>query len=201
MRRLFRYCLQRQQPQMSWAIQNCYNIINAKPLNERHLNLFQLSWKSKTLVRKFFNGDVTEHSFLKEYKKNHRNFFETLLSLERRLDNTLFRCMFAESVHSARALASSGCVLINNEKVTRPSHQLKDGDVIQIKPTISPTTRIHKLSKHPMINFWSFIPSYLEVDHSTLSAVYLRKPCFDEIPHPFPRYMIDNTSSFYSKKY
>lgn len=199
MRRLFRYCLQRQQMQMSWAIQNCYNIINAKPLNERHLNLFQLGWKSKTFVRKFFNGDVTEHSFLKEYKNNHRNFFETLISLERRLDNTLFRCMFAESIHSARALASSGKVLVNNETITRPSHLLKDGDVIQIKRESS--FLVHKFANHPMIRFWSFIPSYLEVDHFTLSAVYLRKPNFNEIPHPFPRYMIENASSFYAKKY
>lgn len=168
------------------------------PLNERNLNLFQLEWKSKTLCRLYFNGDVKERIFRREFNRNKRNIFLTICNMECRVDNVLFRSMFAHSVFEARRMASSGMVLLNGNEIKRPGLQLTEGDVLQIKP--SRAYESYLKSHHPMIRLWSFIPNYLEVNFPTLSTVLLHKPMFDQIPNPYPRYMIDNTSAFYSKR-
>lgn len=198
MRRLNKICMLRQQVRMSWSPLNCYNVIQRRPLNERHLNRFQIEWKSRAFCRAYFNGDVTEHVFRRIFNENHRNLFYTIKKMERRVDNVLFRCMFASSVFSARKMASSGMVLVNGERIWQPSLNLADGDVLQIMPSLARS--VHRTSLHPMMRYWSFIPAYLEVNFATLSAIYLRNPEYDEIPNPYPRAMVESTANFYSKR-
>jgi len=183
---------------MSWNPRNCFNIIERRPLNERHLNIFQLEWKSKALCRLYFNGDLSERSFKSMFNSSKRNMLETLGNMERRVDSALFRCMFASSIYQARKMVSSGHVLINGELTHKPSHSLQDGDMLQILPTVAP--RVYRLTNHPMIRLWAFVPQYLEVNHSTLSGVFLRQPLLHEIPSPYPRQMVDNLAAFYSKR-
>ena len=97
---------------------------------------------------------------------------ETLGNMERRIDNALFRCMFASSIFQARKMISNGQVLVNGELTRKPSHTLQDGDMLQILPAIAP--RVYRLTNHPMIRLWAFVPQYLEVNYSTLSAIFLR---------------------------
>lgn len=198
MRRPHRYCLTRQQIKMSWNPRNNYNIIQRKPLNERHLNIFQLEWKSKALCRLYFNGDVTERIFKNTFNASNRSLFNTFSTMEKRVDNTIFRCMFASSVYAARKMASTGQILVNGKEISRPGHVLQVGDVIQVRPACANET--YKIATHPMIRLWSFIPQYLDVNFPTLSAVLLKEPAFDEIPNPYPRRMIENTAAFYSKR-
>jgi small subunit ribosomal protein S4 len=54
-------------------------------------------------------------------------------SLEGRLDNLLFRAGFAKSRSQARQIASHGHALVNGRRVTIPSIQLKDGDVVSVR--------------------------------------------------------------------
>jgi small subunit ribosomal protein S4 len=53
--------------------------------------------------------------------------------LERRLDNIVFRSGFAQSRDQARQLVTHGHILVNGEKVTIPSFQVKVGDEIKIR--------------------------------------------------------------------
>ena len=53
--------------------------------------------------------------------------------LEERLDNVIFRLGFATSRRMARQLASHGHFMVNGRKLTVPSHQVKEGDVITLK--------------------------------------------------------------------
>lgn len=198
MRRPNRYCLVRQNIMMSWNSKNCFNIVQRRPLVERNLNLFQLEWKSKAPCRLYFNGDVSERSFKKIYNENRRDIYDTLAFMERRMENVLFRSMFSESVFAARKLVSSGQVLLNGSIVRNPSHSLQDGDIIQVSPDAY--RRVHAASAHPMIRYWAFTPAYLEVSFTSMAAVFLRKPRFEEIPNPYPRFMIENMGSFYSKR-
>ncbi len=61
------------------------------------------------------------------------NTGETLLgSLERRLDNAVFRLGFAPSRPASRQLVSHRHVLVNGKKVNIPSYKLSVGDVISL---------------------------------------------------------------------
>jgi small subunit ribosomal protein S4 len=55
-----------------------------------------------------------------------------LISLERRLDNVIFRLGFAPSRPAARQLVSHRHVLVNGKKVNIPSFQMSVGDVVSL---------------------------------------------------------------------
>jgi small subunit ribosomal protein S4 len=157
-----------------------------------------MEWKSKALCRLYFNGDVSERVFKQVYNASHRNMAETLGNMERRLDTIVFRSMFASSIFLARKMVSSGHVLVNGERIWRPSFAVDDGDVIQILPELA--ARVYRNINHPMIRLWSFIPRYLEVNFANLATSFLHQPQLPEIPSPFPPEMIRNFSAFYSKR-
>jgi small subunit ribosomal protein S4 len=198
MRRPDRYCLKRQQIKMSWNPINCYNIVKRKPLNEQNLNIFQSEWKSKTLCRLYFNGDVTDTVFKRTYNESGRDIFETLCNMERRLDNVVFRSHFTHSIFNARKMVSEGRILVNGRKVTWPDYRLKNGDLLQVDPKY--WKEIYAVAQNPFQRIWSFLPSYLEVSYPTLSTIMLRSPKFNEIPSPYPKFMIENMGAFYSKR-
>ena len=65
--------------------------------------------------------------------KSKGNTGETLLiSLERRLDNMVFRLGFAPTRASARQLVSHRHVFVNGKRVNIPSYQVKPGDTVTL---------------------------------------------------------------------
>src|SRR5207302_5124723 len=56
-----------------------------------------------------------------------------LRTLERRLDNVVYRIGFAASRKEARLLVNHGHYRVNGRKVNRPSFLVKEGDVIEVK--------------------------------------------------------------------
>ena len=57
------------------------------------------------------------------------------ITLERRLDNVLFRAGIAKTRAQARQAASHGHIMINGKRVTVPSILLSKGDVISLRPS------------------------------------------------------------------
>jgi small subunit ribosomal protein S4 len=58
---------------------------------------------------------------------------EMLLSLlERRLDNIVYRLGFAKSRFMSRQLVSHGHIRVNDKKMSIPSYEVKEGDVITL---------------------------------------------------------------------
>lgn len=53
--------------------------------------------------------------------------------LEERLDNVVFKLGYAQSRRMARQLVSHGHFMVNGKKLTVPSHQVKIGDVLELK--------------------------------------------------------------------
>lgn len=123
---------------------------------------------------------------------------ETLSSMENRADNVVFRSLFSSSIFAARKMISDGKVLVNGRRVLYPDFRLRPGDILQIDPKHAESVR--SLVQHPLIRLWSFIPSYLEVSFSSLSTSLISIPELSQIPHPFPKTMIENLSAFYSKR-
>jgi small subunit ribosomal protein S4 len=67
-----------------------------------------------------------------------------LISLERRLDNVIFRLGFAPSRPAARQLVSHRHVLVNGKKVNIPSFQMSVGDVVSLDSKASAIPEIKK---------------------------------------------------------
>ena len=71
--------------------------------------------------------------YVDEASKTKGNTGEALLiSLERRLDNVVYRLGFAPSRPAARQLVSHRHVLVNGKKVNIPSFNLRTGDTVTI---------------------------------------------------------------------
>lgn len=55
-------------------------------------------------------------------------------ALESRLDNVVFRLGLAPSRAAARQMVTHGHIVVNGRRLNVPSHQLKSGDVVAIRP-------------------------------------------------------------------
>lgn len=71
---------------------------------------------------------------------------EMLLSLlERRLDNVVYRLGFAPTRRAARQLVSHGNVTVNNKKMSIPSYQVHEGEVVGLSATAQAIPYIKEL--------------------------------------------------------
>lgn len=71
---------------------------------------------------------------------------ELLLSLlERRLDNIVYRLGLAKSRMMARQIVVHGHVLVNGKKMTIPSYEVKEGDVVSLDEKIQKNPDVKKL--------------------------------------------------------
>lgn len=71
---------------------------------------------------------------------------ELFLSLlETRLDNVVYRLGFAKTRFMSRQFVGHGHVLVNGKKVTIPSFQVKEGDVIELSQKIQNNPDVVKL--------------------------------------------------------
>lgn len=81
-----------------------------------------------------------------------------LISLEKRLDNVIYRLGFTPSRPSARQIVSHRHVLVNGKKVNIPSYNLKVGDVISLDAKASNIPEVKKVLDIEDVK----IPSWLE---------------------------------------
>lgn len=71
---------------------------------------------------------------------------ELLISLlETRLDNIVYRLNFAKSRFQARQFVTHGHVLVNGKKMTIPSYQIKENDVITVSGKLAENVAIKKM--------------------------------------------------------
>ncbi|MEK7188279.1 MAG: 30S ribosomal protein S4 [Patescibacteria group bacterium] len=99
---------------------------------------FGLQLREKQKVKRLYG--ILEKQFRKYVDKafsSKGNTGEILLSsLERRLDNVIFRLGFAVNRPHARQMVSHRHVKVNNKKVNIPSYQVKVGDTITLSDKI-----------------------------------------------------------------
>ncbi len=92
--------------------------------------------REKQKVKRIYG--VLEKQFRRYYNRALKTESNTglrlLQLLETRLDNIVFRSQFAPSRRTARQLVNHGHVLVDGQKVTIPSFQLKPGQTITLKP-------------------------------------------------------------------
>jgi small subunit ribosomal protein S4 len=113
--------------------------------------------------------------------------------LERRLDNVVYRLGFADSRQHARQLVRHGHYTLNGKRADIPSMQIRDGDVVQLKPNkVKKTAHKSYMEKKPEDCSYP----WLEVDYRNMRGTFKHAPSKQEHDHKFQMNLI---VEFYSR--
>lgn len=99
---------------------------------------FALQLREKQKLRYMFglSNNQLERYVEKAVKKKGVTTEFLMKQLEMRLDNVLYRSGLALTRPQARQMATHGHFLLNGRRVDIPSHQIKVGDSIQLRPRL-----------------------------------------------------------------
>jgi small subunit ribosomal protein S4 len=93
--------------------------------------------------------------------------------LEFRLDNAIYRMGLGSSRRSTRQMVSHGHFIVNGQRVTIPSYELKSGDIIKIREG-SKVKKIFNNLAEKIKDYHS--PTWVSFDVNTLEGKILNKP-------------------------
>ncbi|MFA7244871.1 MAG: 30S ribosomal protein S4 [Candidatus Magasanikbacteria bacterium] len=93
--------------------------------------------------------------------------------LEMRMDNVVYRMGFAVTRAQARQFVSHGMFLLNSKKMNIPSHIVRIGDVVSLKPTKQKKQIFENVSDKLQSQE---LPSWVSVDSAAKSGKILTKP-------------------------
>jgi small subunit ribosomal protein S4 len=110
-----------------------------------------------------------------------------LQMLERRLDNVVYRLGFATSRPQARQLVRHGHFTVNGKKVDIPSYQVRQGDIVAVRPTSAENPTI----QHAMEEVKGRgIPEWLALDQGGRAARVSSLPTREQINLPVQEQLI-----------
>src|SRR5437868_6995047 len=102
---------------------------------------------------------------------------ETLLSsLERRLDNVMYRLKLAVTRRQARQIIVHGHVYVNGKRVSSPSYLVSVGEVISLAPTVLTKQAFVEQVVDKRLNIGIKVPEWLELDKAQRTGRVLRMP-------------------------
>ena len=150
---------------------------------------YALQLKEKQKV-KFVYG-ILEKQFRLYYEKAAKAPGQTgenlLTTIERRLDNVVYRLGFAMTRAEARQLVSHGHFTVNGRKVNIPSFLVKPGMVISLKET---SKGLEKIKSNVEANSITQAPKWLEYDANNMIAKVVANPARDDIDLPIEEHLI-----------
>ena len=111
-----------------------------------------------------------------------------LETLERRLDNVLYRLGFASSRREGREMVQHGAVTINGHVADIPSHPVHVGDVIQV--SAGHEGQAKRMKDNVERTKDRLVPAWLEVDAMQLKGRVVRAPQKDDIGLPIQEQLI-----------
>ena len=142
----------------------------------KKLSSYSLQLKEKQKLKAIYG--LLENQFhlvfMRAKKKNPAE--QLLISLERRLDNIIFRLGFADSRTQARLMIRHGHVLVNDKKVNIPSYEINANDRIAVK-----TQKGKELVKRILADKEPMPADWLTLDKDNISGTVLRLPTRDDI--------------------
>jgi len=145
---------------------------------------YGLQLRMKQMIRRYYG--VLEKQFRRCYEQADRRRGSTgsnlLQILESRLDNVVYRMGFASTRAEARQLVSHKQILVNGSILNIPSHQLKVGDVIEIRERAKAHMRVNAAlalaeSRESL--------SWIEIDAKQLSGTFKAEVDVSELPADF----------------
>lgn len=121
--------------------------------------------------------------FFEEARKRPGATGETLLvSLERRLDNVVYRLGFADSRAQARQIVRHGHIMVNGRRTNVPSCLVKSGDVIKWREGSKKTEyykrMVEEIEAKP-------IPNWLSLDKESMTGKVLNLPGKEDLESKF----------------
>ena len=105
------------------------------------LSDYGVQLKAKQKLRGYY-GNISERQFRGIYQEARRLKGDTgahmVGLLERRLDAIVYRAKFVPTVFAARQFINHGHVKVNGRRVNIASFQMKVGDVVEVKESLTP---------------------------------------------------------------
>lgn len=145
----------------------------------------QLTEKQKV---KFIYG-IMEKQFRMYYEKAEKAQGKTgevlLTTIERRLDNVVFRLGLARTRREARQLVSHAHFTVNGKKVNIPSYLVKVGDVVAVSEKSKSTTRYKEIGEETVL-----VPKWLEKSENSLSGKVIAMPEREDVDFPVEEHLI-----------
>lgn len=102
--------------------------------------------------------------------------------LEMRLDSLVLRSGFARTMAQARQLVVHGHMLVNGEKVDRPSYRVKPGQLIHVREKSEGTEPFQVAAAGGHADAQHKVPDYLSVEIDKLRSTLVRRPKRSEVP-------------------
>lgn len=156
--------------------------------SRRKMSEYGIQLREKQKARRFYG--VLENQFERYFDLAARKKGVTgeilLQTLERRLDNVVYRMGFAASRSEARQVVKHSHIEVNGRKVNIPSYLVREGDVIAVREG----SRDHKRVKELAAAGARTIPAWLTVEIEALRGSVVRLPNRDEIDAPVQEHLI-----------
>ncbi len=147
------------------------------------LSDFGIQLRAKQKLKGYY-GDLTEKQFRRIFSDAERvkgDTGENLIGLlESRLDALVYRAKFVPTVFAARQFVNHGHVTVNGQRVNIPSYRVKEGDVVEVRDRSKQLAVVLEATQLAERD----VPDYLEVDHSKLTATFVRTPGLSDVPYP-----------------
>ncbi|MCG3150855.1 MAG: 30S ribosomal protein S4 [bacterium] len=170
------------------------------PPGEKHFGRksasdYKVQLREKQKAKRIYG--ISERQFSNYFAKANQKVGVTgellLQSLERRMDNVVYRMGFATSRSHARQLVRHGHFLVNGKKVDIPSYQLRPGMQVEVREGRSkkgPFQEIRNLSPEEVHYPW------LEVDFKNLRGTFREIPRQEDLDQQIQAHLI---VEFYSR--
>lgn len=156
---------------------------------------FGVQMRAKQKLRRIYG--ILEKQFSKYYKMASQQKGSTgenlLQSLERRLDNIVYRMGFASTRAEARQLVSHRAVLVNGHIVNIPSYLVSPDDVVEVRSKAKSQARIQAaigLAQQRSVCDW------ISVDEKNVKGTFIRLPAITDLP---AEYNVQLVVELYSK--
>ena len=154
----------------------------------RKLSEYGVQLREKQKARRTYG--VMEGQFARYFEKAEKKQGVTgevlLQTLERRLDNVVYRMGLASSRAEARQLVRHNHFAVNGRRVNIPSFLVKPGDVVEVREASRQKPRFKQMAQITS----RLVPAWLEVNSEALRGTVLRLPNRDEIDAPVQEQLI-----------
>tara|TARA_B100001142_G_scaffold276407_1_gene285356 strand:- start:48340 stop:48951 length:612 start_codon:yes stop_codon:yes gene_type:complete len=155
----------------------------------RKLSNYGVQLREKQRIKYLYG--VLEKQFRNYFKKALNRDGATgdnlLISLESRLDNTVYRLGLANTRSAARQLVSHKHFLVNNKVVNIPSYSLSEGDIIEVRSK----SKKNDIFLNSMRRIKNDNPMpWLTLDKSKLRGVFDKAPTREEISEPLNEQLV-----------
>ena len=144
------------------------------------------NWLNQRRAKKLTSNDsiISRISVLEEYQKKD---YKHLDSIERRLDNVIFRLGLAATRREARQIVGHKHFLVNGKAVNVPSYLIKAGDVIEVREKSKSLQRYKDILE---ITAGRLVPEWLDVDQEAMKGTVKYLPTREMIDVPVNEMLI-----------